>query len=81
MTEFKFRDVDLTFNFRKLPPCDQDYLKSMMYEITKERSVKHSGINFYNYYPNADNFICTKLFNNAYCSTIDNNILPTPILI
>jgi hypothetical protein len=60
MTEFKFRDVDLTFNFRKLPPCDQDYLKSMMYEITKERSVKHSGINFYDYYPNADNFTLFK---------------------
>ena len=60
MTEFRFRDVELTFNFRKLPPCDQDYLRAMTYEITKERSVKHSGISFYEYYPNADNFTLFK---------------------
>ena len=56
MTEFRFKDVDLTFNFRKLPSCDQDYLKSMTYEIIQDRSVKSSGINFNNYYPGADNF-------------------------
>ena len=50
MTEFRFKDVELTFNFRKLPPCDQDYLRAMTYEITKERSVKHSGISIYEYY-------------------------------
>ena len=32
----------------------------MTYETTKERSVKHSGISFYEYYPNADNFTLFK---------------------
>ena len=60
MTEFRFRDVDLTFNFRKLPTCDQDYLRTMTYEITKDRSVKHTGLSFFEYYPNADNFTIFK---------------------
>ena len=61
MTEFRFRDVELTFNFKKLPIYDQDYLRSMIFEKIKERSVKHSGIEFSKYYPQADNFT---LFNN-----------------
>ena len=60
MTEFRFRDVELTFNFKKLPLCDQDYLRTMAYEITKERSVNHSGLSFYKYYPNATNFTLFK---------------------
>tara|TARA_R100001082_G_C4262070_1_gene116001 strand:+ start:279 stop:578 length:300 start_codon:yes stop_codon:yes gene_type:complete len=60
MTEFRFKDVELTFNFRKLPLCDQDYLKSMTYEITKDRSVNHSGMSFFEYYPAADNFTLFK---------------------
>ena len=56
MTEFRFKDVELTFNFKKLPVCDQDYLRAMTYETTKERSVKHSGIGFFNYYPSVGNF-------------------------
>ena len=61
MQDFRFKDVELTFNFRKLPICDQDYLRSMGYEITKDRSINHSGMSFFEYYPNADNFT---LFNN-----------------
>jgi hypothetical protein len=56
MTEFRLKDVELTFNLKKLPPCDQEYVRSMIYETVKERSVKHSGLGFYNYYPNVDNF-------------------------
>ena len=56
MAEFRFKDVELTFNFRNLPTCDQDYLRSMTYEIIQDRSVKNSGVNFNNYYPNSDNF-------------------------
>ena len=58
--DFKFKNVDLTFNFKKLPICDQDYLRTMVYEITKERSIKHSGMSFIEYYPNADNFTLFK---------------------
>jgi hypothetical protein len=61
MQEFRFKDVELTFNFRKLPSYDQDYLKSMTYEIIKERSVKASGLEFNLYYPDSNNFT---LFNN-----------------
>jgi len=61
MQEFRFKDVEITFNFKKLPIYDQDYLRTMTYETTKDRSVKHSGIGFFNYYTNVDNFT---LFNN-----------------
>ena len=60
MTEFRFKDVELTFNFRKLPLYDQDYLRSMTYETTKERSVNHSGLGFNRFYPNSDNFTLFK---------------------
>ena len=60
MTEFRFKDVELTFNFKKLPNYDQDYLRSMTYEIAKERSVKSSGLGFKLYYPKADNFTLFK---------------------
>jgi len=58
--DFKFKDVDLTFNFKKLPPCDQDYLRTMTYETTKDRSIKYSGLSFIEYYPFADNFTLFK---------------------
>ena len=60
MQDFKFRDVDFTFNFKKLPPCDQDYLRTLTYETIKDRSIKNSGINFSKYYPNPDNFTLFK---------------------
>jgi hypothetical protein len=59
--DFKFRDVELTFNFRKLPNYDQEYLRSMIYDMINNRSVNSSGLGFHNYYPNANNFT---LFNN-----------------
>ena len=52
----KFKDVDLVFNFKKLPSHDQEYLRTMFYETTLNRSVKHSGINFDNYYRLSNNF-------------------------
>ena len=61
MQEFRFKDVELTFNFKKLPSYDQDYLRSMIFEIIKERSVNASGLGFNLYYPQAKNFT---LFNN-----------------
>jgi hypothetical protein len=60
MQRFKFGDVDLTFNFRKLSLVDQEYLKIMIFETINNKSVKHSGHNFYEYYPNADNFTLFK---------------------
>tara|TARA_R100001591_G_scaffold66428_1_gene75748 strand:+ start:259 stop:558 length:300 start_codon:yes stop_codon:yes gene_type:complete len=61
MQEFRFKDVELTFNFRKLPSYDQDYLRSMIYDLLQSKSIKSSGKGFYNYYPYANNFT---LFNN-----------------
>lgn len=53
---FKFRDVDMTFNFKKLPSYDQEYLRTMVFEQVNSRSVKASGEPFNDYYPNAGNF-------------------------
>ena len=54
--DFKFKDVDLTFDMKKLPPCDQEYLRTMCFETTGQRSVKHSGKPFHVYYKHAKNF-------------------------
>ena len=56
MTDFRFRLVDLIFNFKKHPNYDQDYLRTMTYETVKERSVNYSGQSFVKYYPNSNNF-------------------------
>ena len=53
---YKFKDVDLIFDFRKVPSYDQEYLRTMFYETVLERSVKHSGRNFSEYFPNASTF-------------------------
>jgi len=58
--DFRFRDVDFTFDFRKLPIHDQEYLRSMIYETIQDRSVKSLGKGFNKYYPNADNFTLFK---------------------
>ena len=60
MTDFKFKDVDLTFNLKKLPTYDQDYLRTMIYETIKDRSVKFTGIGFRQYYPSANKFTLFK---------------------
>ncbi|MBC8301591.1 MAG: hypothetical protein H8E55_38250 [Pelagibacterales bacterium] len=59
--DFRFKDVDLTFNLKKLPFYDQEYLRTMVFETIGDRSVKQSGIPFNDYFPAAANFT---LFNN-----------------
>ena len=56
MKDFKFKLVDLTFDFKKLAPYDQEYLRTMVFETIGQRSVKSSGKPFHKYYPNANNF-------------------------
>ena len=56
MENFKFKDVEMTFDFRKLAHYDQEYLRTMAFETVNDRSVKHSGITFPDYYPYANNF-------------------------
>tara|TARA_R110002096_G_scaffold426427_1_gene636254 strand:+ start:81 stop:374 length:294 start_codon:yes stop_codon:yes gene_type:complete len=61
MKNFKFKSVDLTFDIKKLPSVDQEYLRTMVFETIGQRSVKSSGLSFESMYPDADNFT---LFNN-----------------
>ena len=61
MQEFRFKDVELTFNFRKLPSYDQDYLRSMVYDLIQSKSINSSGKGFHDYYPYTNNLT---LFNN-----------------
>jgi len=60
MQEFRFKDVELTFNFKKLSSVDQEYLRTMIYDIIQNKSIKSSGLNFYEYYPNSDNYTLFK---------------------
>jgi hypothetical protein len=53
---FKFKDVDVTFKIHTLPKYDQEYLKTMTYEIIQNHSVHNSGKSFNTIYPNASNF-------------------------
>ena len=54
--EFKFKDVELAINFKKLPMYDQEYIRTMFYETALDRSVKFTGIGFSEFYPGAANF-------------------------
>jgi len=56
MKDFKFKVVDLTFDFKKLPSYDQEYLRTMVFETIGQRSVKSSGKTFVDMYSNASNF-------------------------
>tara|TARA_Y100000593_G_scaffold42264_1_gene80928 strand:+ start:164 stop:457 length:294 start_codon:yes stop_codon:yes gene_type:complete len=56
MKDFKFKLVDLTFDMKKLPSYDQEYLRTMVFETIGQKSVKNSGRTFYEMYPNANNF-------------------------
>ena len=56
MKDFKFKLVDLTFDMKKLPSCDQEYLRTMVFETINQRSVKNSGRPFRGMYPNPNNF-------------------------
>ena len=58
---FRFKDVDITFDFNKIAGCDRDYLKTMVIEMVNTKSIKNSGTSFNSYYDGADNFA---LFNN-----------------
>ena len=57
----KDKKVDWTFNLKKLPKYDQEYLRLMIQEILENKSFKNSGKSFLKYYPNANNFT---MFNN-----------------
>ena len=52
----KFKEVEVTFDMRNLEPCDQEYLRTMFYEMVNDKSVKASGLMFDDYYFNANNF-------------------------
>lgn len=56
MKDFKFKFVDLTFDFKELPKYDQEYLRTLVFETIGQRSVKNSGKPFVDVYPNASNF-------------------------
>jgi hypothetical protein len=58
---YKFKDVDIIFDFKKISMHDQEYLRTMFYETILERSVKQSGYTFNEYYPKASTF---SIFNN-----------------
>lgn len=60
---FKFKDVDVTFDMRKLPKYDQEYLKTMAYEMIQSPSFLHSGKSFNQKYPGAANFMYFDNFN------------------
>ena len=53
---FKFKDVEIAFDFRSLPQCDQEYLRTMSYETVQNRSVKHTGWSFTETYSDAGNY-------------------------
>jgi len=53
---YKFKDVDIIFDFKQISMHDQEYLRTMFYETILDRSVKQSGYNFNEYYPRASTF-------------------------
>ena len=79
MENFKFKDVETTFDFRKLAHYDQEYLRTMTFETVNERSVKHSGIDFSNFYPYANNFTLFKSYDSMinYMSDFTGEIAST----
>ena len=56
MKDFKFKLVDLTFDFKQLPKYDQEYLRTLVFETIGQRSVKNSGRPFKQFYKHAKNF-------------------------
>jgi hypothetical protein len=64
---FKFKDVEVVFNIKKLPHYDQEYLRTMAFEAVGNRSIHQSGQSFDSYYRNAGNF---SLFNSE--TVMDN---------
>ena len=56
MKDFKFKQVDLTFDLKMLPSYDQEYLRTLVFETIGQRSVKNSGRPFKQFYKHAKNF-------------------------
>ena len=56
MKDKNTKKIDWTFDFKKIPKHDREYLRSMAYETIENKSYKNSGKPFAKYYPNADNF-------------------------
>tara|TARA_R110000803_G_scaffold171327_1_gene234282 strand:+ start:65 stop:391 length:327 start_codon:yes stop_codon:yes gene_type:complete len=54
--KYQFKEVETAFNFKSIPACDQEYLRTMFYQIVGQRSVRNSGVAFSEYYPEADTF-------------------------
>tara|TARA_Y100001963_G_C6581996_1_gene353885 strand:+ start:198 stop:494 length:297 start_codon:yes stop_codon:yes gene_type:complete len=61
--DFKFKDVEVVFDMKRLPHYDQEYLRTMSFETVGNRSVKHSGRSFPLYYKNPGNYT---LFNDEH---------------
>tara|TARA_R110000851_G_scaffold52306_1_gene124305 strand:- start:556 stop:882 length:327 start_codon:yes stop_codon:yes gene_type:complete len=53
---FRFKDIDITFDFNRIPSYDREYLKTMVIETVNQKSIKNSGKSFASYYEAADNF-------------------------
>jgi hypothetical protein len=53
---FKFKDVEIAFNFRELPQYDQEYLRTLSYETAMNKSVNNTGWGFDETYEDAGNF-------------------------
>ena len=62
----RFKDIDITFDFNKMPSYDREYLKTMVIETINQKSVKNSGSPFGVYYDEASNF---SLFNDETMMT------------
>ena len=43
---FRFKDVDITFDFNRIPTYDREYLKTMVIETINTKSIKNSGQSF-----------------------------------
>jgi len=54
--KMQFKDVAVEFNFKNVPACDQEYLRTMFYQTVGDRSVNHTGIPFSEFYPDATSF-------------------------
>ena len=58
----RFKDIDITFEFGRMPNYDREYLKTMVIETINSKSFRCSGVPFNVKFPNADNFA---MFNNV----------------
>tara|TARA_S200002703_G_C3584306_1_gene179455 strand:+ start:104 stop:430 length:327 start_codon:yes stop_codon:yes gene_type:complete len=54
--KYQFKEVEIEFNFKKIPACDQEYLRTMFYQTVGQRSVNNTGVSFSEFYPDANTF-------------------------